>query len=148
MIYGNIKDINQINYLSKNEDLKIALNSLNSNEVLEENRKYSLSNNIYTFVNKINTKIFDCCFEAHKKHIDIFYVVKGKEDVYFAAADTLEPIDSYDCENDVIHGRVKYYTKITLYEGDYIVLFPEDCHAPGCGNGEYLEKKVIKLEIK
>lgn len=150
MIFGNINDIKQYNTLSNNDNFKIALDYIKSNNFMDEvNMKLNLKDDeVFAFKNKVNTKPFENYFEVHHKYADIFYVVEGQEDVYFSNANQLHPVEEFIVENDIVHGSVDTYQKVTLKKGDYMILFPDDAHAPGRGNGEQLEKLVIKVAVK
>lgn len=149
MIFGNINDAKQYNVLSTYENMKIALDYLEEGHFMNEvNNKTSLKGDlVFAFKNIVNTKEFENYFEVHHRYADIFYCVKGYEDVYFTSAEQLHPLEDFIVENDIVHGTVDTYQKITLHEGDYIILFPEDAHAPGRGNGELLEKIVVKVLV-
>lgn len=149
MIFGNINDIKQYSVLSANENMKIALDYLKTGNFMDEvNTKTSIKGDlVFAFKNIVNTKKFENYFEVHHKYADVFYCVKGYEDVYFTSAKELQPLEDFIVENDIVHGTVDTYQKITLHEGDYIILFPEDAHAPGRGNGELLEKIVVKVKV-
>ena len=148
MIVGNISDKTQYDFISLNPKLKEALDYLTTdNRIKTDNDIDYFSDNSRAFINKINTRCFDNRFEAHKKHIDLFYILEGVEEVYVAATETAEIVKEYSDEKDVMFVESKKYTKITLYKGDYIILFPEDGHAPAIGDGSYLEKLVVKIKI-
>ena len=92
--------------------------------------------------------------EAHRKYIDIMYVVDGEETIYVKPTFALsEIISEYDSEKDYLlasfdSDAVAYHLKA----GDMLVLFPEDAHAPGCHpeDKENVDVKKIcgKLLIK
>ena len=149
MIFGNINDAKQYNVLSTYENMKIALDYLKEGHFMDEvNTKTPINGDlVFAFKNIVNTKGFENYFEVHHKYADVFYCVKGYEDVYFTSAEQLHPLEDFIVENDIVHGTVDTYQKITLHEGDYIILFPEDAHAPGRGNGELLEKIVVKVLV-
>lgn len=150
MIFGNINDIKQYNTLSNNDNFKIALDYIKSNNFMDEvNMKLNLKDDeVFAFKNRVNTKEFENYFEVHHKYADIFYVIDGQENVYFAKASELHPVEQFIETDDIIHGSVDNYQKITLHKGDYIILFPEDAHAPGRGDGSILEKLVVKVKVK
>ena len=150
MIFGNINDLTQYNLLSKNENMKIALDYIKANNFMKEiNTKVSIKDNeVYAFKNLVNTKPFENYFEVHHKYADIFYVINGQEDVYFTSSKELNTLEDYIEKDDIVHGNVDTYQKISLKKGDYIIVFPEDAHAPGRGNGEILEKLVVKVKVR
>lgn len=85
------------------------------------------------------------CFEAHRRDIDIHYVVRGEERFGFAHVDTLTPQTEYNAEGDyqLFTGRANY---VTLHSGDFCITFPEDAHIPCLVSGE--EKTVKKVILK
>lgn len=87
------------------------------------------------------------CFEAHRKDIDIHYVVEGEERFGYAHVDTLEPISEYNEEKDYIllSGEASYFT---LRPGDFCIAFPEDAHIPALpsGNTETVKKVILKIQ--
>lgn len=113
--------------------------------------KYEIDGNkVYALVQKCETRPEgNGSFEAHKKYIDIQYIVKSSEAFKYAHVDTLIPKTDYDDNKDAQRflgdGSI-----ITLTEGDFIVFFPEDAHlcciSPDGGIGTS-EKIVIKVLV-
>lgn len=109
--------------------------------------KYELDGeNIFALVQEYETKTLDTAiYEAHKKYIDIQYLVEGIENMGYQPIDNLVVSIPYDKEKDfmVLSGE----TRLTMYEkGEYFILFPEDGHMPGVFHEEI--KKVKKVVIK
>ncbi len=146
MILGNINDNTQYDLLCKNENFKIALDYIKNNDFKDEKVNIK-GDDIYAFKSVINTKPFENYFEIHHKYTDIFYIINGQEDIYLSDAKQLKASGEFDVQKDVVHGTVETYQKISLKKGDYIVIFPEDAHAPGRGNGKLLEKLIVKVKI-
>lgn len=67
--------------------------------------------------------------EAHKKFIDIHFVLKGKETFGYANIDDIVATTEYDDEKDyfLLEGDM---TEITLHEGDFCIVYPQDAHMP------------------
>jgi len=87
--------------------------------------------------------------EAHRRYIDIQYVLSGKEIMMFDCTAGLKPTEAYSAEKDVEFLAPANPVDIPLTKGTVAVLFPEDAHAPGIqANGaEKIFKCVLKLEI-
>ena len=82
-------------------------------------------------------------FEAHRKYIDIHFVVKGEERFGYAHIDTLIPATEYDETDDypLLTGKPDF---LTLRPGDFCITYPEDAHMPCMTtDGEAEVKKVI-----
>lgn len=68
-------------------------------------------------------------FEAHKKFIDIHFVLEGEETFVFANTDELTPETEYNEEEDylLLNGEG---TKLTLRAGEFCIVYPQDAHIP------------------
>lgn len=90
-------------------------------------------------------------FESHKKYIDVMYMVEGEEIIYVKPTDQLRTITrSYDWEADYLLAELDGdATPVCLCAGQFIVLFPQDAHAPGCYDKapESVKKVVAKVKI-
>ena len=88
-------------------------------------------------------------FEAHRKFIDIHYIVSGEEEFGYSNVDRLTTTTPYneqgDCE--MLEGEIR---SIRLKKGDFCMVFPEDAHIPCMGKSESedLVKVIAKLEVK
>ncbi len=109
--------------------------------------RYELTDGAFAFVQSYDGKSADQCkIEAHKKFIDIQCVVSGKE--FFGVADLSTQTlyeDKFD-EKDVAfyHGEVDL---LTLRDGDFVIVFPDDAHRPQQGDGSRIEKIVVKVPM-
>ena len=120
-----------------------AVNALESYEA----KTYPLSNDNRFFVAVGITKAPDVA-EAHRKYLDIQYIVKGKEVVGWADLDACTIQGEFNVEKDIgkYTGDFEY---ITINEGICYVAFPEDAHMPG----RHLDvpndfvKVVVKLKV-
>jgi YhcH/YjgK/YiaL family protein len=86
-------------------------------------------------------------FECHDKNIDIQVCVKGLEMFGWKPREKcIIPKGAYNPEKDV-----RFYSDapdlfFQLSEGQFVVFFPEDVHAPMISDGE-IKKVVIKIKI-
>ena len=87
-------------------------------------------------------------FEAHRKFLDIHYVIEGVECMGYADVATLTPTTEYDDEKDfqMLEGHVN---KIILNKGDFCVVYPEDAHIPQMigDDGKKVKKAVVKMRV-
>lgn len=82
--------------------------------------------------------------EAHRRYIDIQYVVGGSEVIGWSGLERCGDIESpYDAQNDVALFRDPPVTWVDLAPGSFAVFFPEDAHAPLAGS-----QTVIKVVVK
>ena len=88
-------------------------------------------------------------YEAHKKYIDIQYIMMSSETIAYSSLDKLTPKNEYDDEGDA-----QLYTGegslINLDEGHFAVFFPQDGHMPGIlpkGGSGNSKKIIIKVRV-
>lgn len=149
MIIGNINDKTQEAFLAANPKLKAALDYLKAGNY-EEAKKgmVQLNDDVKLFANPLVTHPLNVDkFEGHQNWLDIHFCIEGEEELYIAPIDTLKVLEPYSAEKDIVFGTCAKYDKYVLHKGDYLVVFPEEAHAPGCGNGANLLKIVVKVKI-
>ena len=73
-------------------------------------------------------------FEAHKNYIDVMYMVEGEEIIYVKPTDNLQAITkAYDPAIDALLAKLDSDAiPVRLTAGTFVVLFPQDAHAPAC----------------
>ena len=109
--------------------------------------RYELGGGVFALVQSYDTKaVENCKIEAHKKYIDIQCVLKGKELFGVADLSTQTMYEDKFEEKDVAfyHGEVDL---LTLTDGDFVIVFPEDAHRPQQGDGSHVEKVVVKVPV-
>lgn len=89
-------------------------------------------------------------YEAHKKYIDIHYVISGKEAIMYLDTRKMDTVDEYNPEKDVFHGnprRKEDVSRVVLSAGDLAIAYPTDAHAPKgmVGQAAMIHKIVIKI---
>ena len=88
----------------------------------------------------------DCQMEAHRKYIDVMYLIEGQECIYCKPTELLSNIVSEYCtEEDCLLAEVDTDREPhNLYQSQVAVLFPHDAHCPCCCiDEERLVKKLI-----
>lgn len=88
--------------------------------------------------------------EAHQKYIDVMYMVEGEEIIYVKPTDQLCTITkAYDREADYLLAELDGdATPVCLRAGQFIVLFPQDAHAPGCYDKSPASVKKVVAKVK
>ena len=145
MIICPWKDILQ--YKSMLPGIEEAFAAVNALTAYEDKANYPLSDGNRFFLAVQGTKAPDVA-EAHRKYLDIQYIVKGQEVVGYAPLEACEIVGEFNEEKDIgkYTGNFEY---ITIGEGMCYVAFPEDAHMPG----RHLEvpndfvKVVVKLKV-
>ncbi|MBQ8210523.1 MAG: YhcH/YjgK/YiaL family protein [Clostridia bacterium] len=123
------------------------------NEDVAEGR-HDLSDGSFVNVMTYETKHRkDCCFEAHKKYIDIQIILDGSEII---STQDVNVMHKYDCIQPFGDGDTELYAinnecvDNVLNAGDFIILCPEDAHMPCVcvGGKKTVRKAVVKVEVK
>ena len=85
--------------------------------------------------------------EAHKKYIDIQYVLWGREVIgYQQTKNCVRMLAKYDTKKDIMFFKDEPGSVLVLEKGDFAVFFPNDAHAPIAGKG-MVKKIVVKVKV-
>ena len=85
--------------------------------------------------------------EAHRKYIDIQYVVAGEEVIGVRPTSECRDVAApYDPARDIGFFADSPATWVTLSKGTFVILWPEHAHAPLSGEGE-VRKAVVKVAV-
>ena len=155
MIFGHKSDIEKLlPYVS--EELQKALEYLAATDFskvpdgryeLDGDKMYANVEN-YTTADRSTKKP-----EAHNKYIDVQYLGKGTEKIYFAPrTEDVKVVEDYAAERDLLFfENITEKDAVVLNAGDFAVLFPWELHRPGCGAGNghsEVQKIVVKIALK
>jgi YhcH/YjgK/YiaL family protein len=90
-------------------------------------------------------------FEAHKKNIDIQYLLKGEERIACLPIDKLKETTPYSEEKDAAFYAAEGVRaqEMTIGDGFFAIFFPQDAHMPQLSVGDpmLVKKIVVKVEI-
>lgn len=103
---------------------------------------------LFALVQEYETRHPDACvWEAHRRYVDVQYVVQGIERMGYAPIADMVPRVPYDAEKDValFEPGTRF---VTLNAGMYAIFGPEDVHSPGGAAGEprAVRKVVVKVQ--
>ena len=90
-------------------------------------------------------------FEAHRKYADVQVIVKGTERIDWAYLGNCGAMvsEEYSKGGDIaFYEDPEFSSAVTLYEGEFMVMFPEDAHKPcvkPCENAQPATKIVFKV---
>jgi len=135
-------------YYGLGERIEKALMFLQDTELenLQPGRIDIDGDNIFALVQKYDTKdITEGKWEAHRKYLDIQYMVHGSESFGFVNIDYLEPTEEYNDEKDIefLKGEGDF---LQLNDEEFAIVFPSDAHMPGIAVEE--KNEVFKIVIK
>lgn len=151
MIIASLKDIDM--QIGCDSSIKIVIEFLknNLNKEIPLGRFELGENDLFGYSQKYKTKEADedLRYEAHKKYIDVQYIISGSEKMRWVNISDLNITNEYDAVGDCILGTYNDidYREIKFNAGDVVIIYPEDAHATsivdhtGCQN-------VCKLVIK
>ncbi|MBI9069508.1 MAG: YhcH/YjgK/YiaL family protein [Salinivirgaceae bacterium] len=135
-------------YQHLNEKINKAFEYLNSTDFsLLPEAVYDISDGIFAIVSEYNSKNeADCKLEAHRKYIDIQYLVAGEELIGYASLNKQKNITEYNDDKDVIffEGEVSY-SKIS--QGMFAIYFPTDIHQPCVKIEKSLPIKKVVVKV-
>lgn len=114
--------------------------------------RYDVDEDFFYLVQEYETKPLEAGrYEAHKKYVDIQYVISGKERIDVTAAEGMEIDEEYNEETDLVFFKEpKQAANIILTDGGYAILYPADSHKPGLrvdGNPTPVRKIVGKVRV-
>lgn len=104
---------------------------------------------LFAFLQSYETRPDNDTPEAHRKYIDIQYLIDGEEYVGVAPLEAMTEVVEAKPENDIwfYHGPTD---RLPIGKGRFLVLFPEDAHAPciAMGSPAPVKKCVVKVLVE
>jgi YhcH/YjgK/YiaL family protein len=88
-------------------------------------------------------------FEAHRKYLDVQYILSGREIIYWAPLAELTPAGEYSEEKDIVFLSGEARARLQLTPGSFTLFYPEDAHMPNCAWNDPgpVRKTVVKVRI-
>jgi YhcH/YjgK/YiaL family protein len=104
--------------------------------------------NIFALVSEYQTKpVSEGKLEAHRKYIDVQFVISGEELMGYVPLGNQQILESYKEENDIVfYTGDKSFTKVS--EGMFVIFFPEDVHMPGISTGKISDVKKLVIKVR
>jgi biofilm protein TabA len=86
-------------------------------------------------------------FECHNQNIDIQYCIHGEETIAWKPRKDCKNIKvDYNEEKDIMFYNDEPDMFFSLRDGQFVIFYPEDVHAPMIGDGN-IRKTVIKVRV-
>lgn len=138
-------------YFTLGERLAAGLRYLQETNLarVEPGRHEIDGTNVYAIVMEYDTEPAEECFwEAHRRYIDIQYVVSGVERMGYANLDRLETDDLYDEETDILKLKAEG-DMLVVPAGHFVIFYPHEAHMPGVALDEpqLVKKAVVKVRV-
>ena len=148
MIFDTLKNVDNYKGLGRVYDALKFLSETDFSKI--ELGRYELDgDNIFYMVQSYDTDPDKTISEAHKKYIDIQYMVEGEEIIGVADISEDKELTEAKEENDVWFYDCKT-EPLVLSTGKYMVLYPYDLHCPGVatnGTAMTCRKVVVKVKV-
>lgn len=149
MIYDKINNIET--YAGISEDIRVGLEYLREVKPDIAVGSYQINPRVKAIVSEYETKVQnEYGYEAHRKNIDIQYLIYGSERIACLPIEKLEETKPYSEEMDVAFYKANILPmEMTIVDGYFAIFFPQDGHMPQlCVEKPCKVKKVvIKVEI-
>lgn len=103
---------------------------------------------VYAMItSKHGKKKADAKLEAHRKYIDIQFLIMGEEQIGWKAYNDCKIVSSpFNPENDIEFFEDEVQTYFKLVPNTFAIFFPEDSHAPMVSETN-VHKVVIKVKL-
>ncbi len=143
-----------VSYFKNKERWNKAFTFLKNSDLLKlETKRYDIDgDNLFATISEYKTKDPETTnFEAHRKYIDIQYVISGEETMNVAPLSTVkEVVTPYDDSKDIEFLTVSNIVAHKASPSNFFIFFPRDAHRPGIKIGTNLpvRKVVIKLKVE
>lgn len=112
---------------------------------------YQINPRVKAIVSEYETKVKnEVGYEAHRKNIDIQYLLKGEERIACLPIEKLKETKPYSEEKDAAFFTASIKPiEMTLGDGYFAIFFPQDGHMPQLSVDEpkMVKKVVVKVEI-
>ncbi|HIZ86697.1 MAG TPA: YhcH/YjgK/YiaL family protein [Candidatus Coprenecus pullistercoris] len=120
----------------------------NDLHALPEGKHVIEEGNIWCSISASEAKdIQDAPLEVHDSFIDIHVILEGTEIIGFRDRAKCMGVDvKYDEAADIAFLKEKPEAYVSYSDNNFIICFPQDCHAPLIGTGT-IRKAVFKVRI-
>lgn len=102
------------------------------------------------FINNVNPECVPADkqpLELHRDYIDVHILLSGKETIGWKPIEDLkDEQQTYQKENDCALFKDKPTIFVDINPGEFVIVFPEDPHAPVIGTGK-IRKLIAKVRI-
>ena len=148
MIYGNIAYADR--YASLHPLLPQLFAYVKSHDLLHTPMGKIVLDGDKLFINNVNPECLSeekQVLEVHRRYIDVHILLEGKERVGWRNTDDCKELaHPYDEGDDFATFFDKPTTYIDMMPNDFLIVFPEDAHAPIIGSGK-IRKAIAKVML-
>lgn len=145
MIFDHLSNI--LTYKGLSDDIYAGLEFLHQLSPDIAPGTYQLTPRVKAIVSEYETKVKnEVGFEAHRKNIDIQYLLKGEERIACMPIEKLTKTEPYSEEKDAAFYAAEGVAAqtMTIGGGYFAIFFPQDGHMPQlCVDEPQMVKKVV-----
>ncbi len=137
-------------YYGLNKKIQSAFDFLQKNGTADlEDGKYVIDGDeVFALVQSYDTKPeIEGKWEAHRKYIDIQYIINGCEYIGWADLDQLKVTELYNDKNDVLFLEGKGVF-LKADPGTFLLFTSQDAHMPGIMADRLMQVKKIVIKIR
>ena len=136
-------------YESLHPQFKAAFDFLRNTELLSlaDGRTEIDGDRLFALTQSYETKPIDGGkLEAHRKYIDIQFIISGEEYIGYAPFESQSPVEPFSVEKDIgfYHGDASF-SRLTA--GMFAIFYPHDAHLPSryLAASAHVKKVVLKV---
>ena len=148
MIFDNIRNIKYYKNLS--HELWQGFNLINDYKNREPGKYEIDGTNLFVLVQDYDTKLPEVGrFEAHRKYIDIQYIVSGEEYIGYQDTPNLTLCEEYNAERDIeFYQKTNNALMLNCQAGTFTVFFAGEPHMPCISIDKVAPVRKIVVKIK
>ena len=149
MIFGNIKNLEEFDYLS--DKIKECFEFYKNNDMKKMEKGSHPIKADELFVNIVEYETTDPenrFWEAHKDYLDLHLMLDGIEQIDLNFIDNMD-LGSYKKEDDYQAMDGEKNSSVILNEGDFLICYPNDGHmtAIKVKDPQKIKKAIFKIKL-
>lgn len=148
MIVSNLENSFRIEEL--NPLFKKLFDYVKSHDLLHEELGKVTINGDDLFINNVAPECVDQenqKLEVHRRYLDVHILLEGKERIGWKPLENCVELEQeYDEVGDCALYNEPASAYVDLLPGQFVVVYPEDAHAPVIGNGK-IRKLIAKVKL-
>ena len=150
MVHDHITHASE--YFNLSRGIRTALEYLARTDLerLAEGRHDVDGDRVFALVSDYQTRQpHDAFWEAHRQHVDVQFVVHGRERIGYANLDRFA-VEPHDADRDLTVARGVAGGFAAVGAGEFVILFPNDVHMPGLqvDGPDAVRKVVVKVRLE
>ena len=143
---------NRGRYKGLGSGIERALEYLSNTDftTLEDGKHEIQGNEIYAVIATYDTEPESARkFEAHRKYLDVQYLLAGREIICWAPLEGLSFSGEYSEEKDIVFLSGDPRARLRMSPGSFALFFPQDAHKPNCAwnDPQAVRKVVVKIRV-